>query len=141
MIVKGFRRPVRDDYHDPMVMFRKIHAKPAPPACVALSPAALEARLQVYEMLAEQRLPLFEEGDEPQCDGIKYQCWGCGCLPPLREHGGHRMQPEKVPGWVRVQSIADGVRKVHIEETWCPQCAAVGGFGCVEEPEPEEAVA
>ena len=126
-------RPGVGNQRDPDAAYVRLHTMPAPPAYLALSPAALEARLQVYQYLAERRLPLFEASDEPQSNGERCSCWGCGRRTPIREETGRRMQPDSTPGWVRREVIADGVRQCVMLEIWCPECAAMGGYGCVEE--------
>ncbi len=104
------------------------------PAHVALSPGQLEARLQVYQLLAEQKLPLFEPGPAAEDGPAQHVCWGCGAQPPHRENGW-RMMPCKALGWVTRRRPADGKHSHVLLEVWCPKCAAAGGFGCVEEPE------
>lgn len=104
------------------------------PAHMALSPNQLEARIEVYAELVKQGRPLFEDGPPEQDEDPRFRCWGCGTASPLRENGTQTM-PCKAEGWI-VRKIA-GVQGSILRETWCPECAAMGGFGCVEEEEVE----
>lgn len=93
-----------------------------PEANQAFSPHELAARI---EALAE--IVAAEEPDED----IRGQCWGCGRQPPRANKWPQH--PSKVPGWVvRPQEHAS---RFHQPEVWCPDCARMGGFGCVEEQE------
>ena len=109
------------------------------PAHEALSPNQLEARIEVYAELVRQGRPLFEDGPPAQDQDPRCRCWGCGTLTPQRE-SGTRMHADKAPGWV----VGDvrGLKDFDTRSTWgiwCPECAAMPGFGCVEEEEPAEA--
>lgn len=102
-----------------------------PAASEVFSPNELEARLEAYAEILAQGESLFEDGSEPD-ETVRNACWGCGETPPLREDGTQPMAT-KMPGWVVMERAGN-----YLVEIWCPECAAMPGFGCVEEPEPEE---
>jgi hypothetical protein len=106
-------------------------------ACQVLSPEELAARLDYYAERAAARLPLFEDGEPVPQEAVVFECWGCGLGTPYRRHGDrlYRLMPASCPGWVTEQSTFRGQKKV----VWCPDCAAMTGFGCVEEDEQDEA--
>jgi hypothetical protein len=108
-------------------------------ACQVLSPEELAARLDYYAERAAARLPLFEDGDPVPPEAIVFECWGCGLGTPYRLKGDrlYRMMPASCPGWVTEQSTFRGQKKV----VWCPDCAAMPGFGCVEEDDEQDEAA
>lgn len=99
----------------------EIGTTPATPeARAAFSPHELAARLEAMAELAANGAPMHED--------TRGQCWGCGKLPPLASKG--IMQPSSMPGWV-VRPQANAAR-FKAPEVWCPECAAMGGFGAVQ---------
>lgn len=90
-------------------------------AARALTPNQLAVHLEAMAELIEAN-----DSDRGKAGPAK-ACWGCGKRTPAAEKGGHKMAC-KVPGWVTI-------RRKRMTETWCPECAAIPGFGCVEEVE------
>jgi hypothetical protein len=97
------------------------------PAHVVFSPGVMAVRLQVYELLAEQRLPLDGDGPAAPPEGERGVCWGCGVKGDWPVGPGTRAIAAR-SGWL-IQRFGGN----WMPEVWCPACVAMGGFGCVEE--------
>lgn len=105
-----------------------------PAANEAFAPEELDERIARYARRARRQLPLFRKGRRVR-ETVRAVCWGCGAPTPTNPgKPGSRLQAGKCPGWkvVPIPGMVGG----NFVQTWCPECYAMPGFGCVEEPEP-----